>query len=164
MTITYGWKLTKYDIEEDSIKQMKLIRHFHPCCEFHAYVSLSLYGFHSCVIKFVHVESSIYFINFIQILPTSSSYLCPTFFLYVRVSFICHQFIHVENVCLFYPKKIPQMSFSFMWWTSSSICVPFSCPYYEFHSQYDKFIHVGNLSSNFIQFHLIFTQYHSWDW
>jgi hypothetical protein len=111
MTITYmdeNWQHEMYDNWRrrlDQKKQMKLICHFHPCCEFHAYMSHFHVWVHPCVIKLVDVESSIYFINFIQILPNVIFiFVSHFFFKNVRVSFICHQFIHVEKFCLFHPK------------------------------------------------------------
>ncbi len=122
--------MTSMTLKKDSTKQMKRIRHFHPCCEFHAYVALSCMSFIHVWWKFVHVLKVPSIISLIS----SKFYEChfhtcvPLFF-NVQVSFICHKFIRVENfLSILSQKKIPKCcSFSFMWWTSS-ICAPFSCP------------------------------------
>lgn len=120
---------------------MKRIRHFHP---FSCICPTFMYEFHSCVIKVCPCfESSIYyFINFIQILRMSFSYLCPTFFLmsefhsYVINSSVLRIFVY------FIPKKFPNVVLSHL----SGEHHPFVSHFhvlYEFHSQYDtKFIHI----------------------
>jgi hypothetical protein len=83
MTITYGWKIG--NMKSMTFFWRRLDQTNETNSSFSSMLWIScicptfVYEFHSCVIKFVHVESSIYFMNFIQILPMSFSYLCPTF-------------------------------------------------------------------------------------